>query len=100
MNVQHDEQARRFCVQLGEYEAALMYARRGDVLDFYHIYVPEPYRDRGVAGRILAAAFDYARDQNLGVVPSCPFIRGEFVPRFDRYKDLVHDNPPFPFAQR
>ena len=75
-----------------------MYARRGDTLDFYHIYVPDPYRKSGVAGRLLAAAFEHAREHELRVVPSCPFIRHDFVPRFERYHDLVAGGPDFPFA--
>jgi hypothetical protein len=99
MSVQHDENNHRFTVALGAYEAALMYARRGDVLDFYHIYVPDPFRGpgRGIAGRILIAAFDYARENNLKVTPTCPFIRNDFLPRFERYRDLIVDGE-FPFA--
>ena len=95
--VVHDEAGQRFSLKLGSYEAVLMYARRGDVLDFYHIYVPDPYRKRGIAGRILKAAFDHARDQGLKVVPSCPFIAGDFLPRFPCYQDLV-ERGEFPFV--
>lgn len=98
MKVEHDETRGRFSVQMGDYEACLMYARRGDVLDFYHIYVPEPYRNRGIAGRVLIAAFDYARANGLKVVPSCPFIAGDFLPRFEKYQDLV-ERGEFPFAE-
>lgn len=98
MSVQHDASRHRFTVALGEYEAALMYARRGEVLDFYHIYVPDPFRGRGIAGRILIAAFDYARENDLKVTPTCPFIRNDFLPRFTRYHDLVVDGE-FPFAE-
>lgn len=98
MSVQHDPTHHRFIVALGEYEASLMYTRRGQVLDFYHIYVPDPFRGRGVAGRILIAAFDYARDNHLKVTPTCPFIRNDFLPRFPQYRDLVVGGE-FPFAE-
>jgi uncharacterized protein len=97
MKVEHDDKRSRFLVRLGSYEACLMYARREGVLDFYHIYVPDPYRNRGIAGRILIAAFDYAAAQGLKVVPSCPFIAGDFLPRFPRYQDLV-ERGAFPFV--
>ena len=99
MDVIHDPQGHRFYIKLGQYEAALLYARRDNVLDFYHVYVPEPYRKRGLAGRILIAAFDYARAEGLSVVPSCPFVSGDFLPRFPQYQDLVQrDKGAFPFA--
>ena len=89
MDVLHDPHAHRFYVKLGQYEAALSYARRDNVLDFYHVYVPESHRGRGLAGRICKAAFEYARAEGLKVVPTCPFISGEFLPRFPQYQDLV-----------
>jgi uncharacterized protein len=98
VKIEHDQAGGRFTVRLGEYQACLMYARRGDLLDFYHIYVPDPYRNRGIAGRILIAAFDYAREQGLKVVPSCPFIAGDFLPRFEKYGDLV-ERGAFPFSK-
>lgn len=97
MTVEHDESRQRFFIRLGDYEACLMYVRRGGVLDFYHVYVPEPYRNRGLAGRILIAAFDYAAEQGLKVVPTCPFIAGDFLPRFKQYQHLV-ERGSFPFA--
>ena len=97
MRIEHDEKRQRFYIRLGAYEACLMYARRDDVLDFYHIYVPDPYRNRGIAGRILIAAFDHAEAHGLRVVPSCPFIAGDFLPRFPKYASLAAGGA-FPFA--
>jgi hypothetical protein len=76
-------------IDLNPYEATLLYARKGNTLDFYHVYVPDPYRNRGVAGKILIAAFEYAQKEGLKVIPTCPFIRGDFLPRFPRYQPLV-----------
>ena len=84
-------------MKLGSYEAELMYAQREKVLDFYHIYVPDPFRNRGVAGKILLAAFEYAEKEGLQVVPSCPFIRHDFLPRFPQYQKLTQPGE-FPFA--
>ncbi len=97
MKIEHDENARRFYARFGEYEASLMYARQGDVLDFYHIYVPDPHRNRGVAARVLIAAFEYAKQNKFRVVPTCPFIAGDFLPRFPRFHDVVEPGE-FPFV--
>ena len=92
MQIKHEPDRGRFVLTLGEGEddeAALRYDRRGDVLDFYHVFVPPRYRNRGYAGRLVIAGFDYAREHNLKVRPTCPFISGEFLPRFPQYADLV-----------
>lgn len=91
MRITHDEQGRRFVMVLGEdgQEATLQYERRGEVLDFYSVFVPPQFRGRGHAGRIVIAGFDYAKEQGLKVRPTCPFISGEFLPRFPQYQELV-----------
>ena len=101
MKVEHDEKRHRFVMLLPPYEASLSYARKGDIIDFYHIYVPEPCRNRGLAGRILVAAFEFAKKEHLKVIPSCPFIRGDFLPRFSQYQDLVvRDRDSFDFIEK
>jgi hypothetical protein len=96
--IEHDAKHCRFVVDLKPYEAFLFYARKGKDLDFYHIYVPDPYRNRGLAGRILIAAFDYAKKEGLKVIPSCPFIRDDFLPRFPQYQGLLaRGKSSFPF---
>ncbi len=97
MKIRHDKRHHRFSLKLGAYEANLMYAKRGKTLDFYHIYVPDPFRNRGHAARILIAAFDYARRHRYRVIPSCPFIRDDFLTRFPQYQSLVGVGE-FPFA--
>lgn len=99
MEVQHDPKKQQFSLTLGSYAATLMYAKKGKVLDFYHIYVPDPFRNRGLAGKILIAAFQYAQERGFQVVPSCPFIAHDFLPRFPEYQKLVEcRSQEFPFA--
>lgn len=97
MKIEHDPKKHKFFVKLGLYEAALMYAEKGKALDFYHIYVPDPFRNRGVAAKILIAGFDYAVKKGYRVIPSCPFIAHDFLPRFPEYQKLVEPGE-FPFA--
>ena len=97
MKVMHDPAQKKFYIRLDSYEAVLLYATRGKVLDFYHIYVPDPFRNRGLAAKILIAAFDYAKLEGYRVVPSCPFITGDFLPRFPQYLPLT-EGGEFPFA--
>lgn len=96
MRIEHDPKSQRFYIPLGAYEASLMYARQGKTLDFYHIYVPDPFRNRGIAGKILIAAFEYAAQAGCRVIPTCPFIAGDFLPRFPKYQILI-EKGEFPF---
>ena len=72
MNIIHDVEKQEFRIDLGVYRAVLLYARRDKVLDFYHIYVPDPFRSQGLAGKILIYAFEYAKKEGYRVVPTLP----------------------------
>jgi hypothetical protein len=98
MKVVHEPDKKRFVVKLGAYDANLMYAEKCPVLDFYHVYVPDPYRGRGIAESILNFAFQYATEHNYKVVPSCPFIAGEYLPRHSEFQGLI-EKDQFPFSE-
>jgi hypothetical protein len=88
--IEHDEAGHRFVQRFEDGdEAEVMYRRRGDVLDMYSVYVPPQHRNRGIAGRLVMHALDWAREHGCKIVPTCPFISGDFLPRFPQYGDLV-----------
>ena len=77
MTVEHQEPESRFVVRIGGDEAELAYNRPGPgLIDIQHTFVPSAARGQGVAESLATAAFEYAREQNLRVIPSCPFVRG------------------------
>ena len=76
MTVEHDESESRFVVRFEGDEAYLVYAMVGPkLIDLQHTYVPESARGHGVAEALAMAAFAYARERGLRVVPTCPFVR-------------------------
>jgi|GEM_PF-362142 len=89
MNIVHDSKKQEFRIDLGSYHAVLMYAGHEKILDFYHIYVPDPFRNQGIAGKLLIHAFEYAKTEGFQVVPTCPFIAGDFLKRFPQYQEIV-----------
>jgi len=100
MEITHDPERYQFSVDLGSYHAVLMYAKRGKVLDFYHIYVPDPFRNQGLAGKILIHAFEYAKMEGYQVVPTCPFIRDDFLKRFPQYREIAQSGEFLFFSQK
>lgn len=79
MKVRHDVQRSRFVVQLDGAEAELVYARRGDrAIDLQHTEVPPSERNQGIADALVRAAVAYAREQELRVIPTCPYVLAWF----------------------
>ena len=76
MTVEHDQEQQRFVIHFGSEDAELQYDRPGPkLMDLQHTFVPESARGHGAAEAMARAAFDFAREHKLRVVPSCPFIR-------------------------
>ena len=78
----------RFVIRIEGHEAELVYERRGDVLDITHTYTPPALRGRELAARLTEAAFAFARDNGLRVVPTCSYV-ALWVERHPEAQDLV-----------
>ena len=90
MEVQHDPAKQRFFLPLeGGLEAELQYRQEGNVLDFYHTFVPPESRAKGVAEKVVEAGFLYAQKNSLKVIPSCPYISVAFLRKHKEFLPLV-----------
>ena len=78
IDVVHNVRASRFEAQLPEGLCRADYRRVGNALQMVHTEVPAAARGRGAAGRVVAAALDYAQAQGLTVMPLCSYVRGYF----------------------
>src|SRR4030095_1648633 len=76
--VVHNERAGRFEAHIPEGVCRADYRRVGNTLHMVHTEVPAQVRGRGAAGRVVAAALDYAQAQGLKVMPMCSYVRGYF----------------------
>lgn len=89
MKIEHEAGHKFYADIKGGEQAVLEYSRRGDVLDFYHTFVPPSQRGKGLAAKLVLAGFKYAQDENLKVIPTCPFIANDFLSRFPQYQTLI-----------
>lgn len=74
-NVVHNETESRFEVKLEDDSGILLYEMVDDVMDILSVQVPPAHRKRGIGSAIAKAALDYARDNDLRVIPTCPFVQ-------------------------
>lgn len=86
--VTHNEAAARFETQLDGQLGVVAYQRRNNTLFFTHTEVPGKFQGLGVAGKLAHSALEYARDNNLTIVPLCSYIAA-YVRRHPEYQTLV-----------
>lgn len=72
--VRNDAEGRFELVEDGE-TAELTFRRVGPRLVLIHTGVPDALEGRGIGGRLVQAAVDYAIEEGLTIVPRCPFAR-------------------------
>lgn len=88
VTVQRQPDQSRFYAEVDGWEGELVYQQNGDVITFLHTLVADELEGQGVGSSLARAGLDYARQQGLTVVPSCPFVRG-YIDRHQEYADLV-----------
>jgi predicted GNAT family acetyltransferase len=58
---------------------------------FTHTIVPDELSGRGIAAQLVQHGLEYARDNNLTVVPQCSYVAA-FIRRHSEYQDLLAAN--------
>jgi uncharacterized protein len=66
----------RFFMRTEHGTAELLYEKIGDKkISIYHTFTPEEDRNKGIAGRLAVAAFEFAKENGLKVRPDCPYVQ-------------------------
>ena len=86
--IEHNRAAQQFEAQVDGQLAAIEYGFVGDSLVFTHTEVPKPLAGHGIANQLAHTALEYARAQQLPVVPLCPFV-ARYIRRHPEYQALM-----------
>ena len=88
--VEHDTAAQEFRIPLGAEAAVLQYRVDARGVNFFHTEVPVAHRRKGIAHRLAHAALEFAKQNELRVIPSCPFV-ADYIRRYPEYHALVDE---------
>jgi predicted GNAT family acetyltransferase len=87
--VYHDKGQQRFVGKLEEGEYYLEYNYADGVLVAYHTFVPTSHRGQGLGKNLCTACFEFAREHNILVEPTCSYIRDHFLKQNESYQKYV-----------
>jgi predicted GNAT family acetyltransferase len=92
LDIRHNEAAHRFEVAVDGELARADYRVEGDVMRIFHTEVPFAFEGRGIAARLVDAAFEHAREKGLKVFPACSYVR-DYVRRHPETQALLARTP-------
>ena len=87
--VTNDLQGSRFVLDVNGNEVYVLYSENKDTLDLYSTYTPSQLRGQGFAEKVVLAAFEYAKEKNLKVIPSCWYVR-KFLKKHTEFSSFVN----------
>ena len=61
---------------------------KDDLLTVYHTGVEPEAEGKGFAKKLLKEMTRYARENNMKVVPLCPYVHAQFKKRPDEFADI------------
>jgi predicted GNAT family acetyltransferase len=88
VSVTHRPEMGRFEIVLQGETAVLDYTVSNGRMHFVHTGVPVALEGRGLGSQLARAGLEYAKRENLRVVPQCSFIRG-YLDRHPEYAALL-----------
>lgn len=53
-----------------------------------HTYVSDELRGQGIAGKLVEQVVSYAREQNLKIIPLCPYVKNK-LEETEAYHDVL-----------
>jgi len=72
----------------GKRVAEMVISVLGNNLTVYHTEVSETLKGKGVSTQLLEAMVKYVRNNNLKVIPLCPYVSVQFKRHPEQYTDI------------
>ena len=88
MKVVNNTASSRFEMPLEGQMAVLDYQLYPGGITFTHTGVPPQWQNRGLGGKLVQTALDYARAEGLTVRPLCSFV-AHYIKEHPEYQNLV-----------
>ena len=88
MEITHDKTRHMFEFTENGSSAVVEYKPFDGGINILHTFVPKPLQNKGYGAKLVKETLDYARENHLKVIITCPFAR-VYVARHKEYEDLL-----------
>ncbi len=91
MEIIHDLKGQKF--HLKENDGAFLgYTIVNKILDLHILTVPEELRGQGIAEKLSLFAFEWAKEHEFTIIPSCPYIKDKFLKEHPEWTEITQEN--------
>jgi hypothetical protein len=84
----HEKENERFVIYSEGNEVYVEYSMIGSDINLYHTFTHPNLRGKGLAAQVVRAAFEFAKENNLKVIPTCSYVQS-FIAKNDEYIELI-----------
>jgi predicted GNAT family acetyltransferase len=92
MEIQQEETGRKgkfFALHAGVEEAVMTYVYAGNNIIIDHTEVHDIFKGQGIGYKLVDAAVQFARENNIKIKPLCPFANAVFKKKAQEYADVL-----------
>lgn len=86
--IKHNEAEQKFETEVDGHKASVEYMSRDSSIIILHTWVPQPIGGRGIAAALTKHALEYAKQNQLKVIPSCSYTQ-TYIKRHKEYESLL-----------
>jgi len=84
----HEKENERFVIYVDDHEVYVEYTMNQSEINLYHTFTNPALRGKGLAAHVVRAALEFAKKNNLKVIPTCSYVQS-FIAKNAEYKDLI-----------
>ena len=89
IEIKHDESDNKFFATVNGKEAYLRYLLIDkETMNMIKTYVPPELRGHGIAGEVVHAGLEYAKEKGYKVIPTCSYVE-TYIQRHKEYETLL-----------
>lgn len=74
IEVVNNTENKQFEIRRNDLIAKIPYNIKDDSIGLLQTHVPDEWRGKGLAKKLAECALNYAKENNLRVIPYCPFV--------------------------
>jgi predicted GNAT family acetyltransferase len=87
-NIILDEENRCFVLEVDGHKARVEFIRRPPKFFVTHTEVPKALEGQGIGSKMIKYVFEYIKEQNLRLVPLCPFAAA-YIQRHPEWAEIL-----------